>query len=284
MLNGNFTMLKTENQELQKRLSQMHETQAKQDLKIQQAMEELVDKNSLLEGIRSENNQLKGEKTLWKSIEQRLAQDNESLTQERARLNGLISNLQSIQSEHERTDSEARRRLISQAEKLEGELQVTKRRLNDEIETTKKNLIRRENDQKEARERYDELNAKFATAKEELVAAKTSRDHLQTRVNELTVDLEAANQKLAVYQDKPSAPAATEEEGDSLVEDLKLEAADLKKELEIKNRELEDMKEQVERFKSISMANEEQLEELQTAYDQFKDSMDQEIEQREVCY
>jgi nucleoprotein TPR len=262
----------------------MHETQAKQDLKIQQAMEELVDKNSMLEGIRSESNQLKGEKTLWKSIEQRLSQDNEALTQERARLNALIANLQSIQSEHERTDSEARRRLVSQAEKLESELQATKRRLNEEIETTKKSLIRRENDQKEARERYDELNAKFAAAKEELVAAKTSRDHLQTRVNELTVDLEAANQKLAVYQEKPAAPAPTEEEEENVVEDLRLEVADLTRELDIKNRELEDMREQVERFQSIAQANEEQLEELQAAYDQYKESMDQEIQQREVCH
>ena len=99
-------MLKSENQELQKRLTYMHETQAKQDLKTQQAVEELVDNNSLLESMRTETANLKAEKSLWKSIEQRLSQDNESLTQERGRLNGLIANLQSILSEHERNDSE----------------------------------------------------------------------------------------------------------------------------------------------------------------------------------
>jgi nucleoprotein TPR len=286
MLNGNFNMLKNENQELQKRLTYMHEAQAKQDLKTQQAVEELVDNKSLLDSMRTENANLKAEKSLWKNIEERLSQDNESLTQERARLNSLISNLQSIQSEHERNDSETRRRLVSQSEKLENELRATKRRLDEEIEQTKKNLIRKEMDQRESQRRYDELNSNYAAAKEELVAAKTSRDHLQTRVNELTLDLKVVEEKLAVYRDKPSASVVEEEDEGSLsaVEELKIEATDLRKELEIKTCELEDVKEQVEQFKSISMANEEQLEELQAAHDQYKESMDEEAAQREVSF
>jgi len=282
MLNGNFNMMKTENQELQKRLTQMHEAQSKQDLKTQQTLEEIVEKNSFLEGFRNENSNLKAEKGLWKTIEQRLQQENESLAQERARLNGLITNLQSIQSEHERNDSEARRRLVSQTERLETELTATKRRLSEEIEQTRKNLIRKEKEQGETQRRYDELNANYAIAKEELVGAKTSRDHLQARANELTLDLKIAEEKLGVYQDKPSAPETTEDDNDSVVEELRLEVADLHKQLELKSRELEDMTEQVEQFKSISLANEEQLEELQNTYDQYKESMDLGIDNREA--
>jgi len=282
MLNGNFSMMKTENQELQKRLTQMHEVQAKLDLKTQQTLEEIIEKNSFLEGLRNENSNLKAEKGLWKTIEQRLQQENESLTQERVRLNGLIANLQSIQSEHERNDSEARRRLVSQTERLETELTATKRRLSEEIEETRKNLIRKEKEQGEARRRYDELNAKYATAKEEFVAAKTSRDHLQARVDELTLDLKTAEEKLAVYQHKPLAPETTEDDEDSVVEELRFEAADLHRQLELKSRELEDMADQVEQFKLISQANEEQVGELQRACDQYKESMDQEIDNREA--
>jgi nucleoprotein TPR len=283
MLNGNFDMVKAENQELQKRLTTMHEAQAKQDLKTQQAAEELVDSKSLLESMRSEAANLKAEKSLWKTIEHRLMQDNESLSEERARLNGLIANLQSIQSEHERTDSEARRRLVSQGERLETELQATKRRLNEEIEQNKKIHFRKEIDQKESQRRYEELNAACAIVKEELVAAKTSRDHLQSRVNELTLDIKVAEEKLAVYQHKPSAPPPAEDDDSALVEEeLRLEVAELKNQREILNGDLENLKEQVERFKSISLANEEQLEELQMTHDQFKENIEQELGQREV--
>ena len=278
-------MLRSENQELQKRLTYMHEAQARQDLKTQQAVEELVDNKSLLESMRTENANLKAEKSLWKSIEHRLSQDNESLTNERARLNGLISNLQSIQSEHERNDSETRRRLVSQAEKLENELDATKRRLDGEIEQTKKNLLLKEIDQKESRRRYDELNTSYTATKQELVAAQTSRDHLQSRVNELILDLKVVEEKLAVYRDKPAAPVIEEEdnEGPSAVEELKIEAADLRGQIEIKNRNLDDLKEQINHFRDIAQATEEQLGELHASHDEYKDSMEEEISKREVC-
>lgn len=285
MLTGNFDMLRSENQELQKRLTYMHEAQARQDLKTQQAVEELVDNKSLLESMRTENANLKAEKSLWKSIEHRLSQDNESLMNERARLNGLISNLQSIQSEHERNDSETRRRLVSQAEKLENELDATKRRLDGEIEQTKKNLLLKEIDQKESRRRYDELNTSYTATKQELVAAQTSRDHLQSRVNELILDLKVVEEKLAVYRDKPAAPVVEEEddEGSSAVEELKIEAADLRGQIEIRNRNLDDLKEQISHFRDIAQATEEQLGELHASHDEYKDSMEGEISKREVC-
>jgi nucleoprotein TPR len=284
MLNGNFNMLKSENQELQKRLTSMHETQARLDLKTQQAAEELVDSKSLFESMRTENANLKAEKAFFKNVEQRMAQDNEALTQDRARLNALVTNLQSMRSEHERNSSEARRSHLAQYEQHRADLQAAERRLNEEMEQSKRSLIRKEMDQKEFQRRYDELNTTYQTVKEELVAAKTSHDYLQTRVNELTIDLKNAEEKLAVYQNKPSAPATNQDEEDtaSIEEELRLEVVDFKKQLEVRNTELANSKEQARYYKAISMANEEQLEDLQITADQFRESIEQELEQREV--
>ena len=262
----------------------MHETQARLDLKAQQAAEELVDSKSLLESMRTENANLKAEKAFFKNVEQRMAQDNEALTQDRARLNALVANLQSMQSEHERNSSEARRSYLAQSEQHRADLQAVERRLNEEMEQSKKSFIRKEMDQKEFQRRYDELNTTHQTVKEELVAVKTSQDHLQTRVNELIIDLKNAEEKLAVYQDKPSAPATNQDEEDaSIEEELRLEVIDLKKQLEVRKTELANSKEQAKYYKAISMANEEHLEDLQITADQFRESMEQELEQREVC-
>jgi nucleoprotein TPR len=66
ILQGNMEMVKQESDELRKRVHRMQEQQAKQDNKVQQAAEELVDIRSFVESLRTENANLKAEKTLFK--------------------------------------------------------------------------------------------------------------------------------------------------------------------------------------------------------------------------
>jgi nucleoprotein TPR len=288
MLKGNFDMLRSENGELQKRIVSLHETQAKQDLTTQKFLADLVDSQSLLEGMRNENANLKAEKSLWKNIEQRLAQENESLTQERVRLNGLVANLQAIQGERERNESETRRRLNSQNEKLETEIQQVKRRLSEEMEEAKKLAARKEIDSREAQKKIDGLNSTLSSTRESLVAAQTSQTHMQSRVDELAIQLKSAEEKLAIYQSKPqhppSAPAVTEEDEDidSREQELRVEVAELTKNLELAKSELEDLKTQIEHYKSIAQSSEEELENMNEVHDAYKESMEQQVSEREV--
>jgi nucleoprotein TPR len=66
ILQGNMEMVKQESEELRKRTQRMQEQQAKQDIKVQQAAEELVDVRGFMESLRTENANLKAEKTLFK--------------------------------------------------------------------------------------------------------------------------------------------------------------------------------------------------------------------------
>jgi nucleoprotein TPR len=59
-------MVKQESEELRKRAQKMQEQQAKQDVKVQRAAEELVDVRGFLESLRTENANLKAEKTFFK--------------------------------------------------------------------------------------------------------------------------------------------------------------------------------------------------------------------------
>ncbi|KAA8649734.1 hypothetical protein EYZ11_009641 [Aspergillus tanneri] len=292
LLQSNFTMLKNENSELQKRYAALLENANKQDLRTQQAAEDLVETKGLVESLQRENANLKAEKALWKNIEKRLIEDNETLRNERGRLDALNANLQTILNEREHTDSERSRRLQISVESLESELQSTKRKLNDEIEESKKATLRREYDHEQSQKRIDDLVTSLSSVREELVATKTTRDHLQSRVDELTVELRSAEERLQVVQTRPSAsapaaeePVATEvsgqESGLTREQELGMQVAELKRDLDLAKGELEHAKEQVEDYKAISQATEERLQSVTETHEQYREDTERLVEEKE---
>ncbi|KAI9806609.1 MAG: hypothetical protein M1825_006066 [Sarcosagium campestre] len=294
MLQANYGMLKSENGELQKRSNTLSEAAAKQDVRTQQVAEELVEAKALVDSMRNESANLKAEKELWKRIEKRLTEDNESLMNERSRLNGLITNLQNLQNERELSDSESRRKMQTQLESLASELQTTKRRLDEEVEDGKKATLRREVEQQRSQKSIDDLRSGLAVVREELVAAKTTRDHLQARVDELTIELKSAEERVQVLQPRPStraaaatpvdAAAADDGEGEDALskeQQLAVEASELRRDLELAKAELESAKGQVEQYKAISQASEEELQVMNDSHDEYKETMDAVVEQRD---
>ncbi|KAF7594327.1 hypothetical protein BBP40_009562 [Aspergillus hancockii] len=292
LLQSNFSMLKSENAELQKRYTTILENANRQDLKTQQAAEDLVETKGLVESLQRENANLKAEKDLWKNIERRLIEDNETLRNERSRLDSLNANLQTILNEREHNDSESRRRLQLNVESLESELQTTKRKLNDEVEESKKATLRREYEHEQSQKRIDDLVASLGSVREELVATKTTRDHLQSRVDELTVELRSAEERLQVMQSRPSVSAALAEEpatteegvrdtGLTREQELGIQVAELKRDLDLAKGELEHAKEQVEDYKAISQGAEERLESATETHEQYREETEHLIEEKD---
>lgn len=292
LLQNNFDMLKNENSGLQNRYSTMLETSSKQELRTQQAAEDLVEAKGLVESLQRENSNLKAEKDLWKSIEKRLIDDIESLRNERGRLDSLNANLQTILNEREHAESDSRRRLQSSVEALESELQSTKRKLSDETESAKQAALRRDYEQEQSQKRINDLVTSLGAVREELVATKTTRDHLQSRVDELTVELKSAEERLQVVQSRPSIAAAptapsipTEEaeEGSGLTreQELLMEISELKRDLDLAKNELAHAKEQVEEYRAISQSTEERMEAEADTHAQYREETDRLIEEKD---
>ncbi|KAJ6149043.1 hypothetical protein N7471_000242 [Penicillium samsonianum] len=291
LLQSNFNMLKNENTEIQKRYSALFENANRQDLRTQQAAEDLVEAKGLVESLQRESANLKAEKELWKNIEKRLIDDTENLRNERSRLDSLNANLQTILNEREHTDSESRRRLQASVESLETELQSTKRKLNDEVEESKKASMRREYEQETSQKRIDDLVTSLGSVREELVAAKTTRDHLQSRVDELAVELKSAEERLQVLNSRPSVSAGTTEgptegqepgEGSGLSreQELSIEVSELKRDLELVKGELEHAKQLAEDYQAISQASEERLESATETQEQYREETDRLVEEK----
>ncbi|KAJ5679824.1 hypothetical protein N7462_008068 [Penicillium macrosclerotiorum] len=292
LLQSNFNMLKSENSELQKRYSTLFENANRQDLRTQQAAEDLVEAKGLLDSLTRENANLKAEKDLWKNIEKRLIDDAENLRNERSRLDSLNANLQTILNEREHADSETRRRLQSSVESLDSELQSTKRKLNDEMESSKQAVLRRDYEQEQSQKRIDDLVTSLGAVREELVATKTTRDHLQSRVDELTVELKSAEERLQVIQSRPSVsaapsatPATTQEVGDgsglTREQELAIEVSELKRDLDLAKGELTHAKERVEEYQAISQSTEERMESESETHALYREETDRLIEEKD---
>ncbi|KAF4312817.1 Prefoldin [Botryosphaeria dothidea] len=281
LLQANFNQLRSENAELQKRGQALAETSAKQDLKAAQIAEELYEAKASADGLRHEAANLKAEKELWKNIETRLTEDNRALNDERTRLNKMIADLQNLQNERELADSETRRRLQTRIETLESELQTTKRKLDNEVEDGKRTALRREYESEQNRTRIDDLVKSLGNTREELVAAKTQRDQLQARVDELRIELRNAEEKAVALAPRPTARReSTIQNGEAESSDLNreqelaIEVADLKRDLEIARNELETSKAHVEQYKAIAQASEEELQSINETHDQYREEMD----------
>lgn len=280
MLESNFKAAQAEKQELQKRNQSLSESAAKQDMRTQQVAEDLVEARGIVESMRSENANLKAEKTLWKSIQERLSQDNESLSQEKARLNSLLSSLQSLSNERELSESEAKRRLQNHADSLETELTTTKRKLAEEVEEVKKIQLRKEFDAQQFQKRIDELTTTIGQVKEESVATKTTRDHLRARVGELEIEVKNAQERADRLRPIPTSrsqpPTASEPDHDAQarIEELENEVAELKNNLELANVQLENAKQQTDNFKQLSREMEEELASISEAQEEYRQEMD----------
>lgn len=281
MLQSNYEALQKEKTELQGRNHVLSESAARQDLKVQQLAADLVETKALLDSLQSKNANLSAEKELSTSIRDRLTQDNESLTQEKARLSAALSQQQSLLNEREISESETRRGLHEQIESLKSELNTTKRKLSEEIDESRKLQQRKEFESQQHQQRVDELMASLNTVKEELVAAKTSRDHLQARVDELTIELRNAQEKADRLQPRPTprpgTAGAADAETEAQIQELVDEISDLKRDLDLANSHLVSARSQVEQYKEIANGAEESLNEINATQDQFREQLETSI-------
>ncbi|KAK8069818.1 Protein MLP1-like protein [Apiospora phragmitis] len=286
MLQSNFESAQSENKELQKRIQAQSESAARQDTRTQQAIEELVETKGQLESTRKEIANLRMEKNMYQEMEKRLNKTNESLMEEKSRLNGLLATHENLRNERDISEAELKRRSQSEIEALQAELSSVRKKLNDEQEENRKLQQRKEYDTQQLQKRIDELSTNLSKIREELVATKTMKDNLQVRNDELTIQLNSATEKAERLQPRPTprpgtAAAGMDQTGgldaDERIQELIHEAADLKRDLDLTKSQLENAKLQNDEYKELTEAIEEDLRTITTSQDEYAASMDAQL-------
>lgn len=275
-LTDDMQLLKTENNDLKGRNYSLQESLSKQDMRTQQVAEQLVDAKSLSESMKKETDNLKAEKALWKSIEGRLTKERDELIEERGRLNGVLSNLQSMESEKEASFNDARRRWNAEAESLQGQIANLQKRLEAESEEVKRISLRKDTEATEYQSKLDKAHEELRTTRQSLSDAKIRGDELESKAKELEIQLQSHKEKLEVYQSSVS-------EGEKSTEvRLKEEISSLKAELEVTKHELQLAQDHVNEMTDVAKAAEEALQSLSNTHDEYKESIDRSLQEKDV--
>lgn len=271
MLIGSVDMMRREVEESRKRMTQLQELSTDQDRRAQHIADELIDNKSSLESLRSETAHLKAEKLVYKSIEQRMSQEIESLHSERTGLSNLVANLQSLHSERERIEEESNRRTAEQIRTLQAELDIARTDLSSEREEVRRLNLHKDQAGRDVQEKIENLLRQCADAREALATAHAERDHSKAR----GLDLESA-QRVA-----QETILALSSQGGKTEQELQAELADVRLSLEQANRESEQARLHAQKMQELSANSEEALSAMNESHDEFVASIETQLEAKE---
>lgn len=276
-LESSAKLQEAEKNTLQERYHSIQATLAKQDDKVVKAEQEAIEALSRAQGLENELANLKASQSMWQTIEARLTERNQELMTERDRLNKMVAQVQSLQNEQELKQTEKRREFQDKIDTLEHELQIVRRKLEDELAEQKKSTAQRDWERTEAQKRIDELIKAKNEAEVRSASADTARQQLEQRVTELQSHLHAAEERAQSLRPRPTPRTNGEVEDESgpsnREEELAEQVADLERKLRLKQADLDGKRTEVEGYLNIAHEAEKALHESVEAYNTYEEEM-----------
>ncbi|KAG1774373.1 hypothetical protein EV702DRAFT_1200386 [Suillus placidus] len=147
--------------------------------------------------------------------------------------------------------------------------------------------LQKDIDLKDLHTRLDKMTKQLSQIRVSLIGAESSKVHLQERVDQLACRLQGNEEKLAVYERRPSVAngAASPTEQDLPREQqLRQEVAELRSALKVAQVNLTAACSHMQQFQEISQANEVALSALNAAHDQYKTETEAQISKNELEY
>ncbi|KAG1824960.1 hypothetical protein EV424DRAFT_710307 [Suillus variegatus] len=272
---------------LTKRNQQLYDQYIRIDIECNRAQQELSGANSRVEQLRNESANLRAEKKIWESVQARLVQENKTLSVERSHLADLMANVQRMHGDLERSGENDRRRLENQIQAMDDQTKDLKAQLSQERDSVRHVTLQKDIDLKDLQTRLDKTTEQLSQVRESLVGAETSKVHLQERVDQLTRQLQGNEEKLAVYERRPSAAsgaAPATEQDLPREQQLEQEVAELRSALKVAQVDLAAARSHMQQFQEISQANEAALSALNATHDQYKAETEAQISKNELEY
>lgn len=274
-LSSNLEILRSENNDFKQRAQALQDTVSKQDIRVQKLSEDLALSQSASESIKHENANLKAEKSIWKSIEERLTKDNASLIEERGRFSALLANYQSLETERSNAATQLTNHLNNQISSLENESANLRKKLDTQTDDLKSLSQRREHESRDYQERITQLTKDLSETNQSLLSSKSEYEKLQVNFNGISAKLDAANEKIKSLETTgPMDP-------DSREYVLKQEISSLKSSLELTKSELELSKKNAEELRGVATAAETALRDMNASHDAYMASTDKHISEKE---
>uniref|UniRef100_A0A673I8T5 Nucleoprotein TPR n=1 Tax=Sinocyclocheilus rhinocerous TaxID=307959 RepID=A0A673I8T5_9TELE len=207
--------------------------------------------------LRIEN--IRKERDILKQVENRLAQEKESVLTEQRGQNLLLTNLKSIQLTMERSETDAKQRYNNQIQRLEKEIVQLKKKLEQEVE------------RRHALERHQDTQLLEAKKQLEVQTAlhQKTKELLRTAEQQVT----SMRQQLNNNENQISAPGVPQQEVDELrscLQQVEEQNSDLKERLKNANTNLE-------QYRSMVLSLEESVNKEKQLAEQARTSTDSQL-------
>lgn len=274
---SNIDSLRVENEEFKKRSRSLEDSLAKQEMRAQKLSEDLLASSSTLDFTKNENANLKAEKTILKSIEERLSKENSELVEERGRLSALLANTQSMEAERASTSAELTDRLNNQINALEGELTTLRKKLETQSDEIKNLTLLKETETQNYHKRIDLLSTELGQVRQSLTNANSEHEKLQQTYNATKADLATAQERIKNLETASTPDSKSREYA------ITQQANALKSKLDLAKTELDLSKKSLEDLRGVATAAETALNEMNNTHDAYKASMDKQISEKDAA-
>ncbi|TFK24987.1 hypothetical protein FA15DRAFT_384092 [Coprinopsis marcescibilis] len=158
-----FQLNSREFDELNKRNQNLFDQWTRADIECARVSDDLQVANGRLEQLRNECANLRAEKQIWQGVEARLLDENKTLAMERSHLSDLMSNIQKMHNDLERSGENDRRRLEGQLQMLEGQTQDLRTQLSRERDAVRQISMQKDLEARDLQSRLDRAVSYFST-------------------------------------------------------------------------------------------------------------------------
>ncbi|CAH1773591.1 unnamed protein product, partial [Owenia fusiformis] len=275
---------------LREKNQKFHTAIGKHEQTINTLRQEVMSSQENLARAQVQCDNLRAEKQLLKTAEERLILEKESLYREQRSQNVVLANLQTLQNNQERAEFEMKTKLNQQLETYEKEVNVLRRKL-ETTEDHGRDMTRGlQRELRDMSEKLQQERDKHCKTREELIDAFADVHALKQKLSESDAKLASAEthlknvtatRKIAPDLELPTPPAAGSQAALHLEE-----ISDLKVQLRQANEEISNLKGEVSKseglvaqYKSIAQDIEDNLKEQNQTSKQFSSSLENKLQE-----
>jgi nucleoprotein TPR len=259
---------------LRDRNHKLSESQLKLEMSLERSRQELLKVTENMGKLERSCEMLKLERDQLKVTETRLLQLNDGLMKEKRSQSVIVANLQTIEKNLERSEVEVKTRLGGKIEDLERELSAVRRDAVTEREKHDDMLHLVQTQLKEAQTKLDQQSKQTLHLKEQLSTSDSKVQTLKTKEQELIEQLQRTEQQL----EQLTSSHGDETDGERQVMELRTQIRALQEEKDAVNSRLSESLKCADEYKSLSLANEEALQEVNHVTAEFQKSMEEKLD------
>ena len=256
---------------LREKTQQLSNALTKHQLSLNTVTQDLLTTREKLTKAEISCQTLTSEKRMLMESEKRVQTQYEHILREQKGQNVLLMNLQSIQNSMEKNEFEVKTRLGAQIQSLEREVTLLKQRLHSEEDRRTKMSEAYETQVRDLEGKLERVRAEQAMTQENLRASEQSVNTLSAELGETKKELQATHASLQEAKDRvirlEQDPGNEFRQKIRLLERNLADSRDKNKSLET---QLDQAKQHVEQYKSMSLANEEALRDLNKTSEEFR--------------